>query len=56
MEIDKIEKQIENFISGVYILSVDTRFYFCDGLDFSRKRQAGMITSKQEWGIDKNVI
>lgn len=56
MEMDKNWKANENLISGVYILSVDSRFYFCDHLDFSRKRQAGMRTSNQEWVIDKNVI
>lgn len=56
VEKNKIEKQIENLIRGVSILSRDTRFYFYDGLGFSSKRQTGMITSKQAWVTDKKVV
>lgn len=57
MEKDEIEKQIENLISGVGISSVDTTFYFfCDGLGFWSKRQTGMITSRQAWVNDKEML
>lgn len=56
MEKNKIEKQIENLIRSVSILSLETTFYFYDGLGFSSKRQTGMITSKQAWLTDKKKV